>query len=280
MDAVTGYSLVMPLHAIALVLSLVATTIPPVQTPKSSPEDVIRTLVRAIYANDVAAYNAVTVPDPRRARLTAGGRVNEAKLRQLETEPELLQIKSLRPFLYRGHAVKPDATGQVPVSTTAMYRVVNGGQPMIVSLVRTSEGWRVDVRWWLAMLELQSAEPKPGTPDYTARALTLALVSLDRKAAASFVVKGASMEQLFDGAPRQRDPSGVMEATAMEMPIVELRPGEFCELPDGRVVEGSAQPDLKVLLAQYGPIEVPFVLHRVGSEWRAEGFPYLPLLNR
>src|SRR6187431_3240319 len=72
------------------------------QGTKDGPELVMLALVKAIYANDVTAYNAVTVPDPRRSKLTSGGRVNEAKLRDLTEDPGSLQMRKNRPFLYQG----------------------------------------------------------------------------------------------------------------------------------------------------------------------------------
>ena len=250
------------------------------QTASATPERAIQALFRAIYANDVAGYNAITVADPRRARLTSSGRANPDKLRQLEEDPGLLQMKVVRPFLFHGRPATLDARGQYPVSTTVLYRAVTGGQPMVVTLVRRPEGWRVDLRWWLSMTDLMTADPKPGTAEYAAHALVFALLSLDQKEVARHVVPGADMTLVFAGAPRQREPSGHLEALGAEMPLVELGPGEFAALPGDRVVEGSAQPDLKVLIGQYGTVEVPFVVHRVGSEWRADALPYFLWLNR
>jgi hypothetical protein len=64
------------------------------------------------------------------------------------------------------------------------------------------------------------------------------------------------------------------------MPIVEIGPGEFCEMPSGRVIEGSRRDDMKVLVGLMGSIEIPFIVRRVGAEWRVEPEPYLPLINR
>lgn len=256
----------------SLVLALL-----PAQAASDGPEPVIRALVKAIYAADVTAYNAVTVPDPRRARLTSGGRVNEAKLRQLETDPQLLQIRQSRPYLDHGREAKPDGKGQYSVGTTGLFTVAHGGSPMLVPVVKQADGWKVDVRWWLASIEQQSSEPKRGTPEYAIRGLTLALAAMDRSAAAKFAMPGASMDQLFQGA--QREPSGMFDALAMEMPLVELAPGEFYPTRD-RILEGSSQPDMKVFVGQFGVVEIPYVVRRVNAEWRVEPQPYYAWFNR
>jgi hypothetical protein len=110
-----------------------------------APEAVVRALVTAIYKGDIVAYNAVTLPDPRRSVLTANARVNEEKLRELTEHPQGLQIKISRPYLYKGNPAKPDRSGAYPVGTTVLFMAAHSGGPMMVPLVRKPEGWRVDV---------------------------------------------------------------------------------------------------------------------------------------
>ena len=120
----------------------------------------------------------------------------------------------------------------------------------------------------------------PTTPDFAARALTASMIALDRKGAARFAMPGANMDLLFAGAPPYREPSGHLDALALEMPIVEISPGEFYPTPSGRIIEGVRRDGIKVLVGLFGSVELPFVLHRVGNEWKVEPEPYLPLINR
>jgi len=251
------------------------------QLPTNSPEDVIRSLVKAMYGNDVAPYEKLTIPDPRRHRLVTGGSVNESALRELQEYPEGLQIKMKRPFRFRGRSVQPDEKGDYPAGTTVLYLVAHRGGPMMVTLVRRPEGWRVDLRWWLDMVDMASGGgPKQGTPEFSARALTASLVRLDRKQAAHFAMPNANLDLLFDGAPSQHEPSGHLDALVLEMPIVEIGPGEFCEMPSGRVVEGSRRDDTRVLVGLMGSVEIPFVVRRVAGEWKVEPEPYFSLIMR
>jgi hypothetical protein len=82
------------------------------------------------------------------------------------------------------------------------------------------------------------------------------------------------------GAPRQREPSGVLDATVEEMPLVEIAPGEFYPLPTNHIIEGVKAADRKVLVGWFGPVEMPFALRRIGSNWRVEAEPYFLLMNR
>jgi hypothetical protein len=151
-----------------------------------------------------------------------------------------------------------------------------------VTVVRQPEGWKVDLRWWLAMIDMAKANAPPaeGSPEYAIRALTLSLIALDREKVMQFAVPDARADVLFAGAPSAREPSGVLEASAMEMPLVEVGAGEFYRLPAGRIVEGVSAADRKVIVGQFGPVEMPFVLRLVNGAWRVEAEPYFALINR
>jgi hypothetical protein len=244
-----------------------------------SPEATIVAMFKAMYANDVKAYERVTLPDPRRSRLTSGGRPNEAKLKELEEYPGGLQIKLMRPFQFQGQEVKPSG-GEYAAGTTVRYMAAHGGSPMVVTLVKQPDGWKVDLRWWLAMAELTGAEPPKTSPDYAIKNLLLAMLALNKSAAAKFAVADAKIDVLWSAAPRYREPSGVLEASVMEMPLVEIGPGEFVELASGRVVEGITAPDRKVLVGLFGPTEMGFVVRKAGAEWRVEAEPFFLLLGR
>ena len=259
----------------ALVLALILTAPALAQTSGGGPEDAIAALMRAIYAGDATAYERVTLPHPRRALLSRGGALNEEALRELDEYPDALQLHPMRPFTYQGLAVEPDAQGAYPVGTTALFMAAHRGGPMAVRLSLQPEGWRVDLRWWLAMADLaENGWPPPGTADFAARALTGALLQLDREAVAALAVPGADLGLLFAGAPAQPEPSGHLDALAAEMPLVEIGPGEHYALPTGGVVEGTDAPDRKLLVGLFGAIEVPFVVRRIGEEWRVEAQPY------
>lgn len=251
----------------------------PAQGKVDAPEHVIRAMVVAMYSNDVAGYNRVTLPHPMRARLTEGGQRNEEKLKALEEHPQGLQIIPQRPPVFRGEPVSADAKGDYPVGTSALYMVAHGGSPMVVTVVRRVDGWKVDLRWWIALMELASGrEPAQDSPDTAIRSLLAAMLRLDREAASRHVATGADMELLFADAPRQREPSGVLDAAVFEMPLVEIEPGEFARTPGGKVVEGSSTADRKVLVGQFGPIEIAFVVTRAGSDWRVAAEPYFRLM--
>jgi hypothetical protein len=247
----------------------------------TGPETAVREFIRTLAMHDTQAFARAIRPDPRANRfINPQPLAPEGKLeatRRLET----LQVRRSDDVLLRGKPVAPDAHGDYPVGSVGRFIASGQGGPAVVTVVRELDGWKVDLRWWLAMLDMANAgPPAAGSPDHAIRSLTLALIALDREAALRFAVPAADVRVLFAGAPSVREPSGVLEASAMEMPLVEVGPGEFYRMPSGRVVEGSAAVDRKVIVGQFGPVEMPFVLRRLGGAWRVEAEPYFALINR
>ena len=148
-------------------------------------------------------------------------------------------------------------------------------------LVRKPEGWKVDLRWWIAMTDLMAGKlPPQDSPEVAIRSLLASMLRLDRARAQRYISDAKGIDLLFDGAPRQREPSGVLDASLGEMPLVEIAPGEFFPMPTGRIVEGTQGTDQKVIVGWFGPVEMPFVLHRAGTGWRVEPEPYFALMNQ
>jgi hypothetical protein len=274
----------MPCRRVFLALAVAAClSAPPAvsaQRGKDDPEPVIRAMVLAMYSNDVVAYDKVTLPHPLKSRLTSGGRVNESALQELKENPGALQIREQREKLFHGKPATLGPTGRYPTGTTALYRVSHRNS-MVVPLVRRDDGWKVDVRWWIAMMEMMTGPPPAaGSPDRAIRSMLAAMLRLDRAGAGKFLTDGRNLDALFADAPRYREPSGVLDATVEEMPLVEIEPGEFYPVPVGPPIEGTREPDRKVLVGLFGPVEMPFVLRKMGSDWRVVAQPYFVLMNR
>src|SRR5262245_66538001 len=95
-----------------------------VSAQTNSPEAVIRSFVRAMYSNDLAAYEALTLPIPGRERLEKGGAVNVEAKEELEQNPEAVQLRVARPYQFRGREVGTGAGGECPLRKTVRLGVV------------------------------------------------------------------------------------------------------------------------------------------------------------
>lgn len=250
--------------------------------PPGPVETAVRQFVRAIALHDATAFAAATLPHPRAGRLLNRDPLDAEARAEAERRLESLQVRVGDEFLLRGVALERNESGDYPVGTVGHAIAAGQGGPTPLTLIRKEDGWKVDLRWVIAMIDLSEATgpPAEGTPEYAIKSFLLALLALDRDEVAQYAVPGASLDVLFAGAPRQREPSGVLEASAMEMPLVEAAPGEFYRLPSGRVVEGTSAPDAKIVVGQYGPVVMPFSLRRAEGAWRVEAEPYYVLINQ
>jgi hypothetical protein len=272
----------MPVAASLLWILILASAAPQDGPPGTPAEKAVHAFVRALALHDAREFQAAVVPHPRAARLLNTEPLTAEGRGEAERRLGSLRVRLEDDFQLRGEPVAPDAKGECPVGTTGHAVAAGQGGPMLVTLVRQAEGWKVDVRWFLAMLDAATAAAPPaqGSPERVIREFLIAMISLERDEALEQVVPGADPTLLFAYAPRQREPSGVLEASAMEMPLVEVGPGEFYRLPSGRIVEGVSTADRKVLVGQFGPVEMPFVLRQVDGSWRVEAEPYYRLINR
>jgi hypothetical protein len=248
----------------------------------SPPERAVRDFFHALAMHDVSAFTRAIVPAPGAERLISAKPLSPDERQTAERRLSELQVTLRDEFLLRGQPAQPDAQLDYPVGTVGHFIVAGDAGPSVITVVRRADGWKMDLRWLLVLVDMMngSSPPAPGTPEYAVRGLVASLIAQERADVERFAMPGADTKLLFAGAPREREPSGVLEATVMEMPLVEVGPGEFYRMPSGRVVEGSAGGDRKVLVGQFGPVEMPFVLHRVKGEWRVEPEPYFTLINR
>jgi len=252
------------------------------QPPPSPPERAVAEFLRALSFHDVAAFDRLSLPHPRARQLLMIGELTPEAKARAERNLENLQLHSRDDFAVKGNSVDPDANGDYPVGAVGHFIAASNGGPALVTLVRQQSGWKVDLRWWATMAEMAQADrpPSAGSPDAVIRELAAAMISLHKEEAARLVVPGSDLELLFAYAPSQPEPSDVLAALVMEMPLVEVGPGEFYRMPTGRIVEGVTSSDRKVIVGQFGSVEMPFVLRRVNEEWRVEAEPYYVLFNR
>lgn len=264
----------------AAIVSLAAMRARGAETP-TAPERAVREFIKALAMHDASGFAKAVRPDPRSSRFLNPQPLTPDQQADARRRLETLQVRASEEVMLRGQPVQADANGDYPVGSVGRFLASGDGGPAVVTIVRTKDGWKVDLRWWLAMLDMASAgEPAEGSPEHAIKNLILALLALNRDAASRFLAPGRDIGVLFAGAPPYREPSGVLEATTMEMPLVEVGPGEFYAMPSGRVVEGSADADRKLIVGQFGPVAMPFGLRRVGQAWRVEAEPYFALINR
>jgi hypothetical protein len=194
------------------------------------------------------------------------------ELKKIAAEASTLRLDRVGEFRSDGRPVTADVNGPCPDGTTVRYVTDWHGTPMVVTLVKRGGHWLVDLRWWLAMAELaESPEPRRGTREFAIKALLTTVLTGNRDEAKQFISPGGDVALLFRGAPAEPEPSDHLVSLALEMPLVEVGPGEFYSLPSGKVVEGTRTRPTRVFVGQFGPIELrPGKKIEVRTSWPRE----------
>lgn len=245
-----------------------------------NPEAVVRSFLRAAYSHDVAHVTALVIPQSSAGLLVSTGPVPDEKLAEIEAKAKSLELRQLQPFRQRGVAVAPGPDANYPDGTTTRYMTSFDGDSTIVSLVKKEGRWLVDARWWLTLREMSLRDDKTRLDDKEVliKRFLLELLRLNRNAVSERLIPGADVGIVFEGAPRQPEPSDVLPSLAIEMALVEAEPDEVYPLLSGKLVKRSA--DETVMVGLYGPFEIVFLLRRIKGEWRIAPEPYYRILNR
>jgi hypothetical protein len=270
------------LLATCAMLLLRLTAVPGAYAAVKGPEATIREFIRASYFNDSVAFDRVTLPAPESHLLLNREKIPAKERKEILQELKTSHLQRLLPFRLRGVDLDTTRSGDYPVGTMTRYLSDFRGSPTVVTVVRQSDGWKIDPRWWMAMIhEMREGGPGEGTPEYAIKQLLATMLAINQKAAEQFVTPGADMSLLFQGAPSQPEPSDQLGALVEEMPLVTIPPGEFYQFPAGDVAEGSPSPDQsRLIVGLMGSVEIPFLVRKIDSGWRVTPQPYYYYLNQ
>jgi hypothetical protein len=142
---------------------------------------------------------------------------------------------------------------------------------MVLSMLKTENGWKVDLRWWVAMIRLaEGQELSENNPEVIIRRFLLALMKRDTEKLARLLPKGHTPDQLY---PRGYKPPFEDQYfyLAMEMPLVEFGKGDLVLTPDG-TLEPALRPgtDDRFFLGIFWDSELHFRLLREGQSFKVE----------
>ena len=121
--------------------------------------------------------------------------------------------------------------------------------------------------------------PAPGSAEYAVKALMASLVTLHRDEASKVIDPDGELEVLFAGAPSAPEPSDQMISLVGEMPVVEIGPGEFVQMPSGTIVEGVNDPDDESAGRALRPEGTAVCRPQAGGEWRVAVEPYFSVIE-
>ena len=242
-------------------------------------EQAARDFLYALYANDAPAVQRSIVPGEDSAVLIGPQTFTQAELDKLKTYISRLPLHVGAPPSLDGKPVTSSAA-PLPVGTKIIYLTQFRGVSLAVPLQRTDSGWKVDVRFWLAMRKQRLVRLQKTDPEIAAKSFLCHLLANEPDTLNQFTSQQINGEEYTAA---NNLPAGDLDqilSLCVEMPLVRARAGERVVLPSGEVIVADGGADSLILIGLMGPVEVPFLLRRVGDVWKVVPQKYFEMLRQ
>src|SRR5262245_43802520 len=125
----------------------------------TAPERAVRDFIKALAMHDAEGFAKAVRPDPRAARFLNHQALTPEQQAEAVRRLGTLQVRSTEDVLLRGKPAEADANGDYPVGSVGRFLASGAGGPVVVTVVRETDGWKIDLRWWPAMLDMSSTGP-------------------------------------------------------------------------------------------------------------------------
>lgn len=201
------------------------------------------------------------------------------QLDNLKREIEALRLRQTSAPSLDGEPLA-NPSGPFPLGTKTIYSTSFRGVALAIPLQRSGSGWKVDVRFWLAMWKQRDVRPQLTDPEMVAKGFLFHVLAKTPDSLNEFASEKIDGE---DYTAANNLPPGDLDqvlSLCLEMPIVRARTGERVRLPSGEVAVGSDQTESLVLVGLIGPVEVPFVVKRVDGAWKVVPQRYFEMLRK
>lgn len=254
------------------------TAVGQISGPKEA-EQAARDFLYALYANDAADVQRRVLPGDDSSALIGRETLTPAQLETLKTEISRLPLHASAPSAFDAKHL-PTSSASFPIGSKVMYLTSYRGVGMVLPLQHTESGWKVDMRFWLAMLKQRNVRPEKTDPEIVAKGFLCYLLAKQPEALHQFAAEPIKADEYTAA---NNLPPGDLDhilSLCVEMPIVRARAGERVVLPSGEVAVGEAQADSLVMIGLMGPVEVPFLLKRVGNAWKVVPQKYFETLRK
>ena len=186
----------------------------------------------------------------------------------------------MSPFVADGMETGTVAGASYPVGTKTTYMTGFRDSPIAIPVVYTESGWKVDVRFWLAMKKQAEGTLKQSDPEAVAKAFLFFILARQPQKLGALSESRINAEEYTEA---NNLPGGDLDqilSLCMEMPIVRARAGESFRMPSGEIVRAGVQTDTLVLVGLLGTVEVAFQVKQVDGEWKVVPQKYFEMLRR
>lgn len=255
------------------------------QSGKESPsltgiERSIKAFLYALYSGDSAEYQKWILPEPGSNELVGAQRLTALQFEDLRREVDAIQLSQVSGFVVDGKELSATPASGYPVGTKSTFMTGFRGAAIAIPVVYAESGWRMDVRFWLAMKKQAEGGLKQTDPEAAAKAFLYYILA---KQPSKIERLSASKINAQEYTAANDLPGGDLDqvlSLCMEMPIVRARAGESFRMPSGEIVRAGNQTDTLVLVGLLGTVEVAFQVKQVGGEWKVVPQKYFEMLRR
>lgn len=229
-------------------LAIAACALAPAQTA-DDPERAVRQLLFALYANDNAAFQMTILPAAGSESLIGTRTFTQDQRDKLRSDINVLRLRH-EPSLWNAER--------------RIYSTSFRGVPFGVPMQRTPDGWKGDVRYWLAMRRQRDVRPQLGDPEMIAKGFLFHILAKKPEMLNTFTVETITGE---DYTAANNLPPGDLDhilSLCIEMPVVRER----------------VDADSMLLLGLMGTTEIPFEMKRAGGAWKIVPRRYFEMLRK
>jgi len=239
----------------------------------TSAENAIHRFMIALYSNDNSEYTKMTLPCPDGDTLLGADKLTEEEINKAKSDVASMRLSQSDPYRLLGKEVKPDKNGRYPIGTKATFMTQSRGVQLVVPVSNTDDGWKVDVRYWIAMQK----EYKETDPEIVAKKFLFFLIGHKKKELAKVSSAKSNFSNLLKGEPAFEDQ---YYALAMEMSVVQALKDEAMLLPDGKILKAKeSTEDHKWFVGMYGPYPLLFELVKEKGAWKTVPKDYLSIIG-
>ena len=144
---------------------------------ESQVERTIKEFLFATYSGNLAEYQKWIIPEPGSDEIIDRRDRSAEELKELRAEADSIQIRQVSPFIADGNPVSASSPKELPIGTKTTFMTSFRGTLIVIPLVQTKIGWKVDVRFWVATKKQSETSLKPNDPEVVAKQFLFYILS-------------------------------------------------------------------------------------------------------
>lgn len=118
------------------------------QIQKHSPTETVKAYIYALYTNDTAAYRKWITSSPNANKLIGSQNITSDKHAQLRHDINAIKVSQATNITFEGKVVL-DNSKPTPIGAKVSYAALFKNMSLVVPVVFTDAGWKVDGYYWL-----------------------------------------------------------------------------------------------------------------------------------